>query len=241
MIHRESWYREATERSQRELEKAAEGGDLGALYQLGREYLRTKKIPKLPPATWITFMPTLEKVSQDSEEGEWAWVFLWAAAKATETMPDVDSAKDLWMVPEEAMPRIKYERSWSVQTDGSTREGDNQDYGMETSEGDRISFMNIGEGEPPWKLHDFTQETSLDDFLDMLRNEGYIIEGGDYWTKWVEIQEAQGEFGETYGEDLGPPSDYDGTPYNEVIGGRFDIHLKNFQEYQDRIDGWVKR
>lgn len=242
MIQKESWYKETTEKSLRELERAAEEGNLGALYQLGREYLRTKQIPKLSSNAWATFMPALEGMDSDSEEGEWAWVFLWAAAKVTETLPNVDSIDYLWAVPEEVKPRVRYSKSWEVMTEGSVSEGDMADTGMFNSEGEMISYRNFDrEGKPPWETHNFIQEAALDDFVEMLKEGPYSIEGGDWWTRSLDREDAQNEFGDTYGEDLGPPSDYDGTPSNEVVGGGFSIHLENFKEYLDRIDGWVRR
>jgi hypothetical protein len=242
-VRKEAWYREALQEGPiSELEQRVRLGEMDALHQLGREYLRNKRLPTFSTDTWAIVLPyCIALVREGGEEEAWASDFMWKASRETGYLPAVPRS-EIAYIPYGLAPKITISRGWEVQTEGSTQEGDVEDRGMVNAEGERISF-NDPENPNPWTTHNFDLQVELDDLMDELDQEysSHLYEGEGAFIKDLDREDAQEEFGETYHDEVWGDrvDDYHGESLATVIAGRFEIHIEN-PHHRERISAWLQ-
>jgi len=242
MIHKETWHIESDDRAMRELVRLySENLDPQALFELGRLYLRVKKMPEIPDPVWSQIFPIVTKMVQEESPEEWASHFMWRASQATGHLPDV-SKEEVEYIPFGLAPKITYREGWTVLTNGSSSEGDFEDLGMVDVEGERISYRNHLDPEP-WKTHNFDQEMDLDDLLQWLeRDFGLDTDSSEpHFRKILDREDAQEEFGDTYNDDAwgNETHPYDESPMSEVVGGEFEVFIPR-ADHLERILQWLQ-
>ena len=245
MIYQEKWYKEALwDLSFSKLEKKVQGGDMDAFFQLGRLYLRTSKSPNLPNETWARLFPILVgHVNAGDLEGDIDWIrdFMWMACKTLGVLPDIPKSEVKWAYLDK-VPEVTYSKSWEVYTLGSRVAGGSEDRGMVSDTGERVSFR--GSNTPHfWDYHKFDLKMDLDDFLKELKDEGYSSQPYEklgYLIRYLNQEEAQGEFGAAYNDEVygGEVDDYHGMPLSTIVGGRLEISLPT-SPHRDQILKWM--